>query len=171
MSSSFIKIKLPSNWKPLLASLILCFLLTNPLSLWSQQTTFKTNGPDDYREGLYAFTKVTLYQDYKTIRSNATVVIKNGKIIDVNTTGVIPAGATVYYMQGKFLYPSFIDLYSDYGMTKIKKIQEMKVSSMNPTSKVLMVGIKLFIQILKHIKHGHETILQLKSIASRALAH
>ena len=72
---------MPSNWKPLLPSLILCFLLTNPLSLWSQQTTFKTNGPDDYREGLYAFTRVTLYQDFKTIRSNATVVIKNGKII------------------------------------------------------------------------------------------
>ena len=47
----------------------------------------------------------------------------------------------------------------------------MKVSSMNPTSKVLMGGIKLFIQILKHIKHGHETTLLLKSIASRALAH
>ena len=121
MTSIYINFKYSSRQRFIIPSLILCFLLTHPLSLCSQQTTFKTNGPDDYREGLYAFTRVTVYQDYKTIRSNATVVIKNGKIIDVNTTGSIPAGATVYDMQGKFLYPSFIDLYSDYGMPKIKK--------------------------------------------------
>lgn len=121
MTSIYINFKYSSRQRFIIPSLILCFLLTHPFSLCSQQTTFKTNGPDDYREGLYAFTRVTLYQDYKTIRSNATVVIKNGKIIDVNTTGSIPAGATVYNMQGKFLYPSFIDLYSDYGMPKIKK--------------------------------------------------
>lgn len=92
----------------------------------AQQTTFKTNGPDDFREGHYAFIHATVYKNYETILQNATVVIKNGKIIEVSPFEIRPKGAVVIDLKGKFLYPSFIDLYSDYGMPKTKKPKEFE---------------------------------------------
>lgn len=90
-------------------------------ALYSQQTTFKSNGPDDYREGLVVFVNATLYKDYQTVLKNATLVIRDGKILDVNTSGVKPAGAIVVDLKGKFIYPSFIDIYSNYGLPRLNK--------------------------------------------------
>ena len=33
----------------------------------------------------------------------------------------IPEGAIVYDLEGEYIYPSFIDLYSNYGLPEIKK--------------------------------------------------
>ena len=89
--------------------------------LQAQETTFPTNGPDDYREGLHAFTHVTLFRDYKTKIENATLVIKNGKVVDAGAGVAVPAGAIVHDLKGKYIYPSFIDIYSDYGMPLVIK--------------------------------------------------
>ena len=85
------------------------------------ETTFKTNGPDDYREGIHAFTHATIYKDYTTKLENATLVIRDGKVVEVGANVAIPKGAIVHDMKGKFIYPSFIDLYTDYGMPEIGK--------------------------------------------------
>ncbi len=93
-------------------------------SLFAQtETTFPTNGPDDYREHIHAFTNATIYKDYKTKIENATLVIKDGKVVDAGTNVTIPQGAIVHDMKGKFIYPSFIDIYSGYGLPDVKKAQ------------------------------------------------
>jgi imidazolonepropionase-like amidohydrolase len=105
--------------------LVILFLGTIS-SLCAQQTTFRTNGPDDFREGHYAFINATLYKDFQTIVYNATVVVKNGKISEVNTNKETPSGAVVIDLKGKFIYPSFIDIYSNYGLPKINKTNAEK---------------------------------------------
>jgi imidazolonepropionase-like amidohydrolase len=79
------------------------------------QPTFPENGTADPRHGYYAFTNATIIKDASTTLTGATLVIKDGKIISVATGSTVPAGAVEVDCKGKYIYPSFIDIYSDYG--------------------------------------------------------
>ena len=80
------------------------------------QVTFPENGVADTRHGHYAFTNATIIKDANTRLTGATMVIKDGKITAVGNGIKIPAGAVEIDCKGKFLYPSFIDIYADYGV-------------------------------------------------------
>jgi hypothetical protein len=113
------------------SSLLIGLLLYTSI-VQSQETTFKTNGPDNYLEGLHAFTNATIFKDYQTKLQNATLLIRDGKVENIGTSLTLPAGAIVHDMQGKFIYPSFIDLYTDYGMpeaTKPKRSESPQLES------------------------------------------
>ena len=96
-------------------------LVSIVLSLFSQETTFKTNGPDDFREGIHAFTNATICKNYNTKIDSATLIIRDGKIVDAGKNISIPKCAIVHDLKGKFIYPSFIDIFSDYGMPDVTK--------------------------------------------------
>lgn len=81
----------------------------------SAQVTFPENGVADPRHGHYAFTNATIVKDAGTTLTNATMVIKDGKIIVAGTNIKVPAGAIEINCKGKFIYPSFIDIYAEYG--------------------------------------------------------
>src|SRR5690349_675288 len=81
---------------------------------WSQPT-FPENGVANPRHGHYAFTNATIVKDASTTISNATLIIKDGKIVAVGSNLKVPAGAVEINCSGKFIYPSFIDIYADYG--------------------------------------------------------
>ncbi len=82
------------------------------------QETFPVNGVADKRTGCYAFTHATIVTNAQTTLTDATMVIREGKIIAIGSAGVnIPKDAVVIDCKDKFIYPSFIDIYSDYGMT------------------------------------------------------
>jgi len=81
------------------------------------QKTFPENGVVNPRLGNYAFTNATLVQDGKTTLTDAVMVVKDGKIVSVGTNIKPPADAVVIDCQGKYIYPSFIDIYADYGVT------------------------------------------------------
>ena len=83
-------------------------------SLLQAQETFPVNGTADERSGCYAFTNATIIKDVQTTLQNATLIIRQGKVVGVNIA--IPKDAVVIDCKGKFIYPSFIDLYSDYGV-------------------------------------------------------
>lgn len=89
-------------------------------SLKAQQN-FPVNGLKNEKKITYAFTNARIYVDYKTQLEKATLLICEDKIIDVGTAVVIPADAKVIDLQGKIIYPSFIDIYSDYGITQAEK--------------------------------------------------
>lgn len=80
------------------------------------QKTFPVNGVADERSGHYAFTNVTIIKDAKTIIPNASLIIKKGKIVAVGTNISIPADAAQIDCKGKYIMPSFVDIYTDYGM-------------------------------------------------------
>jgi imidazolonepropionase-like amidohydrolase len=87
------------------------------------QETFYTNGVADKRSNYFAFTNATIVQDASTSIENATLLIKEGKIVAVGKNITIPADAVVLNCTGKFIYPSFIDMYSDYGITAPQRTQ------------------------------------------------
>lgn len=95
-----------------LAGISWILLLCNELIA---QPTFPENGVADPRHGHYAFTNATIVKDVNTTLTNATLVIKDGKIVSVGTNLSVPAGAVEVDCKGKYLYPSFIDIYTDYG--------------------------------------------------------
>jgi imidazolonepropionase-like amidohydrolase len=95
----------------------LLFLFCCIITTISAQQTFPVNGVQDYREGYVAFTHATIVKDAKTILKDATLIIKQGKIIAVGNNVTVPKDAASIDCKGKYIYPSFIDLISDYGIT------------------------------------------------------
>jgi imidazolonepropionase-like amidohydrolase len=81
------------------------------------QFTSLANGVADVRSGTFAFTNANIVKDANTTLQNATLVIKQGKIMAVGNNVGIPQDAVVVNCSGKYIYPSFIDLYADYGVT------------------------------------------------------
>ena len=90
-----------------------CSFFVNNLSA---QATFPVNGIANPTEGAYAFINATIVKDASAQISNATLLIRNKKIIAVGNNIPIPKDAVIIDCKGKYIYPSFIDLYSDYGM-------------------------------------------------------
>jgi imidazolonepropionase-like amidohydrolase len=80
------------------------------------QETFPVNGVRDVRSGLYAFTNATIVQNATTKIEKGTLLIKQGKIIAVGTNVTVPGDAVIVDCSGKFIYPSFIDAYTNYGV-------------------------------------------------------
>ena len=80
------------------------------------QPSFPVNGVADPKTGSYAFTNATIVKDGQTTLSNATLVVKEGKIVAIGNNIAAPKDAVVIDCKGKYIYPSFIDLYSDYGI-------------------------------------------------------
>lgn len=97
-----------------ISALSALFLL---LSIFTKaQTTFPVNGIADPREGCYAFTHATIVKDGQTTLSDATLIIRDGLIVSAGANAALPKDAVVIDCSGKYIYPSFIDLYSDYGI-------------------------------------------------------
>ena len=85
------------------------------------QETFPVNGVADQRSDYFAFTNATIVKDPQTTLQNATLVIKQGKIIAVGANITVPKDAVVVDCKGKYIYPSFIDMYSDYGTEIVQR--------------------------------------------------
>ena len=97
--------------------LLLCFCF---YTIAAAQETFPVNGVSDVRSDQFVFTNATIVKDAQTTLQNATLVIKQGKIVAVGTNITVPKDAVVIDCKGKYIYPSFIDLYSNYGIAPNK---------------------------------------------------
>jgi imidazolonepropionase-like amidohydrolase len=95
---------------------IFSLLLISPAALFAQVTQ-QINGVADNRQGCYAFTNATIVKDAQNTIKNGTMVIREGRIIAAGTSVPLPPDAITIDCSGKFIYPSFIDVYSDYGIT------------------------------------------------------
>ncbi|MBL4656658.1 MAG: amidohydrolase, partial [Flavobacteriales bacterium] len=99
--------------------LFIALILTTSISSRAQES-FPVNGMQDKEHLTYAFTNAKVYVDYKTIVDNTTLLIKDGKVVSVGAK-TIPKGSVVFDLKGKYIYPSLIDLSSNYGMPKVPK--------------------------------------------------
>ncbi|THH37552.1 amidohydrolase family protein [Neolewinella litorea] len=98
--------------------LLLAFLLSG--FALSAQTTYPYNGVYDEPTGFYAFTGATVHVSPERTVENATLTIRNGKVESVTAGGTVPRGAVAVDLTGKHVYPSFIEVYGDYGMPEIE---------------------------------------------------
>ena len=88
------------------------------------QEVFSIDGVKENFIPIYAFTNAKIIASPETEYQNGVLIIQGDKIISVgeaiNIT--IPDGAIVFDLEGDYIYPSFIELYSNYGLPEIKKI-------------------------------------------------
>ncbi|MDW8220457.1 MAG: amidohydrolase family protein [Bacteroidota bacterium] len=81
------------------------------------QETFPSSGEISQRKpDVYALTNARIIVSPTITIESGTVLIREGMIEAVGMKLPLPSDAIVYDMQGKTIYPSFIDMDSDYGM-------------------------------------------------------
>ena len=83
-----------------------------------------SNGVRDEQEVVRAFEHATIFYNGDYLQ-DATLLIKDDVIIAVGKSGSfsIPSDAIRYDLKGKFIWPSFIELYSDFGISKRERSQ------------------------------------------------
>jgi len=79
------------------------------------QVTYPVNDIANPKEGCYAFINATIVKDAQSSIANGTMIIRKGKIEAVGTIISLPKDAVIIDCKGKYIYPSFIDMYTDYG--------------------------------------------------------
>ena len=85
------------------------------------QVTYPVNGTTDPRHTTSAFINAKIFVDYKTSIDSATLIVQDGRVVDAGKGLKPPADAVVYDLKGKYIYPSFIDIFSDYGIPEVQK--------------------------------------------------
>lgn len=80
------------------------------------QTNFPVTGIGDERPGIYALTNATVVPDWQSDAVKTDILIVNGRIEEIGKNIKFPAGTRIIDMEGKMIYPSFIDIYSTYGV-------------------------------------------------------
>ncbi len=85
------------------------------------QDTYPVNGVADQKHVAFVFTNARIYIDYKTRIDTAMLVVREGKIEAVGKALKVPVDAVMIDLKGKFVYPSFIDVYADCGMPEARK--------------------------------------------------
>ena len=72
-----------------------------------------------------AFTNAKIYVSPTQVIEKGTLIIQNGKVISSGITIPIPKNCTTINLEGKSIYPSFIDIYTSFGIEKPKKIASL----------------------------------------------
>ncbi len=86
------------------------------------QNGFPLNGPPDKRVQLIAFVHANIQATPNQLFKDATLIVKDGKIEAIQSNdAVIPKGAKIINLNGRFIYPSFIDVFSSYGLNQEKE--------------------------------------------------
>tara|TARA_B100001248_G_scaffold80419_2_gene58383 strand:+ start:1052 stop:4039 length:2988 start_codon:yes stop_codon:yes gene_type:complete len=78
------------------------------------------------------FTNANIYTD-KGIINKGTLVEKDGKIVDLGLDISIPKNSIVFDLDGKFIYPSFIETHSSFGVKKPQRRSSGRSSQYEPS--------------------------------------
>ena len=92
-------------------------------SVNSQEYFPKNDGVRSRNTNYTVFKNAKIHVDPTTTISNGMFAIKEGRITAVGKSIDIPKNSTVVDLKGKDVYPSFIDLYSDFGIPAPKRAE------------------------------------------------
>lgn len=93
-----------------------CLVALSTLSLVAQPTTFPVNGVRDDRDEAYAFMNATIVTEAGKKLENATMLIRAGRIEKIATGMSVPKGYVSLDCKGRWIYPSFVEMQSNYGL-------------------------------------------------------
>ncbi|WP_262732647.1 amidohydrolase family protein [Gaetbulibacter sp. NE] len=93
---------------------ILTFLCC--FSFYAQEYFPKNDGVVATNTNYTAFTNAKIYVTPTQVIENGTLLIKDGKVVATGTSVSIPKNTKIINVSGKSIYPSFIDIYSDFGI-------------------------------------------------------
>ncbi|WP_299158617.1 amidohydrolase family protein [uncultured Tenacibaculum sp.] len=102
--------------KTLLLLLFMCLSTVYAQEYFPSNTGVKTS-----KNKIFAFTNAKIYVSPNTIIKKGTLLIKDGKVLSSGKSVAIPKGAQVINLKGKTIYPSFIDVYSTFGIQTPKR--------------------------------------------------
>ena len=85
-------------------------------SLFAQDYFPSNTGVKSKNTNYTALTNATIYVSPTEVLNNATLLIKDGKVVNVGTSVNIPKNTTTIDVSGKTIYPSFIDIYTSFGV-------------------------------------------------------
>jgi imidazolonepropionase-like amidohydrolase len=100
--------------------LLLCLFLLS-ISLQAQDYFPTNTGVKTSKNTTVAFTNATIHVTPQKVIKKGTLLIKDGKVITAGKSVKIPAGTKIIDLKGKTVYPSFIDIYSNFGIAKPKR--------------------------------------------------
>lgn len=95
-------------------------LLLCSYSSFAQEYIPKNDGVKTNTSNYTAFTNAKIYITPTQVVDNATLLIKDGKVVASGTSVTIPKNAVTVDVSGKTIYPSFIETYSDFGMKPVE---------------------------------------------------
>ena len=104
--------------------LILLFFTYLLPKTYAQQYFPNNEGVPNKTMNFTAFTNAKIYVTPTQIIENGTLLIQNGKVIAAAKTVAIPKNSVTINLEGKSIYPSFIDIYTNFGIEKPKKNTE-----------------------------------------------
>lgn len=102
--------------------LLLLLLFVGHVSAFSQLSSAQ-NDVKDKRPGYYLLKNATIHVDPSTTLTDSWLLVKEGKIEKIGKNFDYPKTTIVVDLKGKHIYPSFIDIYSDYGMPEQRRQQ------------------------------------------------
>ncbi len=108
----------------------LLWLIFITSGLFSQTT--RVIGLRDNTPSVFAFTNATIVAKPGEVIPGATMVVRRGVIEAIGKGVSIPADAMVINLDGKMIYPGFIDAYAAYGIPAVKKEEAEKNIHWNP---------------------------------------
>ena len=100
------------------AWLLAAALATGPLG--AQETT-TPNDVADVRSGAYALTHATAQVNPNRRLANATLLLREGKVVSIIADGPVPPGFVEIELEDRFIYPGLIDIDSSYGLEEPAK--------------------------------------------------
>ena len=96
-------------------------MLMCSISLIAQEHFPKNDGVKSENTNYTAFTNAKIYVTPTEVIDKGTLLIHDGKVVASGASINIPENAVVVDLSGKSIYPSFIDLYSSFGVEKPKR--------------------------------------------------
>ena len=135
------------------------FVLTASLPLTlTGQTTFPVQGIPDERSYWYVFRNATLHLDADREEQSA-MVIKDGRILALVSNETKVDGAVSVDLSGMHIYPSFVDLFSDYGISEPNQPENSssRASSRNRSSDGERSGAYHWNEALKSDFNAHSS--------------
>ena len=130
MNRSLYRRKLQTIFKTCTALLILFLMI--PAEAFTQAQTSPVDGMKENTPAVHAFTNATIVTSPGNVLNNATLVIRDGVVEAVGRNVRVPADARVWNMDGKTLYPGFIDAHTDLGMKDPRTELDRGSQSWNP---------------------------------------
>lgn len=84
------------------------------------QETLTPNGVADNRSSAYALTNATIYEPDGDL-VQGSLLIREGRIVEISSSGNVPDGYFEIDLQGRYIYPGLIDIYTDLGIEELTR--------------------------------------------------
>ncbi|MFO7997766.1 MAG: amidohydrolase family protein [Bacteroidales bacterium] len=109
----------------------------------SAQST-RVFGLRDNTPQVFAFTNATLVTEPGRTLEGATLVVRDGAIEAAGTRVAIPPDAYIIDLEGKYIYPGFIDMYSGYGIPPAGEDEAVTGAHWNPQVRSFVSSATVF---------------------------